>query len=116
MVYSICVKSFLPEFSFYFSYTRTNIRHVVLAPAVLVPLQDSPNTLLFYMHYLMFNFLHIFFIYTVLLILFYHHISFSLSVFCFLDFHIFFYEDSNLCTALLTISPFLMNISRRSWH
>ena len=69
----------------------------------------------FYIHYLTFHFSHIFLLYTVLQILFYHHISFSLPVFSFLNFlDIFFFEDSNFSATLLTIAPFLMKFLRHS--
>ena len=44
--------------------------------------------------------------YTVLQIVFYHHISFSLTVFSFLNFHdILFFENSNLSATLQPVAP-----------
>ena len=73
---------------------------------ITVTLQGFPDILLFYMQHLMFDFPFIFFSYTVLLILSYHRISFSLPVLSFLDIRVFFFEDSNLYSALLTITLF----------
>ena len=79
---------------------------------ITVALQDFPKTLLFCMQYLMFNFPHIFLLYTVSQILSYHRISVSLPVISFLDFHdVFFLEDSNLSLALQTFAPFLINMA-----
>ena len=37
MAYSItCKKLFVPEFSFYFSYTQTNFRHVFFCPSSIL--------------------------------------------------------------------------------
>ena len=74
---------------------------------ITVTLQDFPDTLLLCMQYFMVDFTYISLLYTVLQILSYYNISFSLLGFSFLGLHdIYFFEDSNLSAALLTIAPF----------
>ena len=69
-----------------------------------------------YMKYLMLYFPRNFYIYCFT-DSFYHHISFSLPVFCFLDFNdTSFLDDPNFFAALLTIAPFSMGTLWHLWH